>query len=342
MERGRIWLLGLLVLLLTSSAVRANTITAFLDNPSDHTGIAGIGTINGWAFATNGAPVTIHLRIDGVTQEDSIIPCCSSRADVQMAVEGAPLDTSYSGVFNYALLSPGEHTVGVEIRAEGCEPVMLEHTVSVAKLGNVEVVENFSLEEAWTGVDALSDNMLIINATTGTDMDRSANLRVRYSLAAQNTGIIEAYTEDETTAETLHAVQEILTAHCLPCHSSDDGGPRAGLDLSTSSMPRSTIAVRSHQLADTFLVNPGRPDASYLVEKISSDSPSRGERMPQDMPPLSDEEIETIRNWVLGGALIPADFAGHDEDDDHGSGHDDEADHDDDSGHDDDSDHGHG
>ena len=59
---------------------------------------------------------------------------------------------------------------------------------------------------------------------------------------------------------------------------------------------------------------------------------SRG-RMPQDMPPLSDEEIETIRNWVLA-RLIPADFAGHDEDDDHDAEHDHEDDHDDDSGHD--------
>ena len=52
MERGRVLLLALLALLLTSSAVRADTIQASLDNPPDHTGIAGIGTINGWAFAT--------------------------------------------------------------------------------------------------------------------------------------------------------------------------------------------------------------------------------------------------------------------------------------------------
>lgn len=338
MERGRIWLLALLALLLTSSAVRADTITAFLDNPPDQTGIAGIGTINGWAFATNGADVTVYLRINGITQENFIIPCCSPRADVQREVEGAPLNTSYSGVYNYAIPLPhGDEieTIGVEIRAEGCKPVMLDHTVSVAKLGNVEVVENFSLDGAWTGVDALSNDMLIINATTGTDMDTSANLRVRYSLAAQNTGIIEAYTEDETTAETLHAVQAIFTARCFPCHASDhdNGNPVAGLDLGEGNMPGSTIAVRSRQLSDTFLINPGHPDASYLVEKIATDSPSRGGRMPQDMPPLPDEEIETIRNWVLGGALIPADFAGHDEDDDHDHEHDHEAGHDDDSGH---------
>ena len=339
MERGRIWLLALLALLLTSSAVRADTITAFLDNPPDQTGIAGIGTINGWAFATNGAPVTVyhaHQRDHPGRLHHPVLQPTRGRAE-----GGGGCAPQHRLFRRLQLRHPAEpdgaetETVGVEIRAEGCEPVMhRSDTVSVARLGNVEVVEEFSLEEAWTGVDALNNDMLIVNATTGTDMDRSANLRVRYSLSAQNTGIIEAYTEDETTAETLHAVQEILNEHCLPCHSSDNeaGRPRAGLDLSASNMPGSMIAVRSHQLADTFLINPGHPDTSYLVEKIATDSPSRGGRMPQDMPPLSDEEIETIRDWVLGGALIPADFAGHDEDDDHD--HDHEADHDDDSGHD--------
>ena len=53
--------------------------------------------------------------------------------------------------------------------------------------------------------------------------------------------------------------------------------------------------------------------------------------MPRDMPPLSDEEIEIIRSWVLGGALVPSGFAGHDEDD-HEDDHDDDDSDDDDHG----------
>ena len=283
---------------------------------------------------------------------------------MQRKVEGAPLNTSYSGVINYAHLGSGEYTVGVEIQAEGCEPVIIEHTVTVAVPGNGEFNTAFSFEEAWTGVDVLNDQVLIVNATTTgarhpwslfrvgrTERGRSANLRVDYSVPTQNTGIVEAYNEDETTGDALDAVQAIFNAKCLSCHSSDyrDGRPAANLDLAEGNMPRNTIAARSGQLSDgTLLINPGRPDESYLVEKISVDAPTRGRRMPRGMPPvpLSDQEIETIRSWVLGGALVPSGFAGHDEDGDQDSEPDHEDDHDDDSDDnddsDDDDDHGNG
>ena len=242
---------------------------------------------------------------------------------MQQKVEGAPLNTSYSGVINYAHLGSGEHTVGVEIQAEGCEPVIIEHSVTVATPGNVEFNEAFSFEESWTGVDVLNDQILIVNATTGarhpwslfrvgrTERGRSANLRVDYSVPTQNTGIVEAYNEDETTGDALDAVQEIFDARCILCHSSgyENGRPVANLDLAEGNMPRNTIAARSGQLSDgTLLINPGRPDESYLVEKIAVDAPRQGSRMPRGMPPLSDEEIETIQHWVLGGALVPSRF----------------------------------
>lgn len=366
MKKYHILTVVLGLLLLTASAGRADTIQAFLDSPADKTGVAGIETIHGWAFATNDAPVSVYLRVDGTTQHDYPLPCCGPREDVQQGVEGAPLNTSYSGVINYASLGSGEHSVGVEIQADGCEPVILEHTVTVATPGNVEFNEAFSFEDSWTGVDVHNDQILIVNATTGvkhpwslfrvgrtmtrTETDESskvlltrsylggtANLRVDYALPTQNTGIVEAYNEDATTGATLDAVQAIFNARCLPCHSSDneEGHPVANLDLAEGHMPRTTIAARSGQLSDgTLLINPGRPDESYLVEKIAMDAPTRGSRMPRGMPPLSDEEMETIRSWVLGGALVPSDFVGHDGDD----GHDDDHDHD----HDDDDDHGHG
>ena len=157
-----------------SSAGRHHS--AFLDSPANKTGVAGIETVHGWAFATNGAPVSVSLRIDGTTQHDYPLPCCGPREDVQQKVEGAPLNTSYSGVINYAHLGSGEHTVGVEIQAEGCEPVIIEHSVTVATPGNVEFNEAFSFEESWTGVDVLNDQILIVNATTGADIG-STNLR---------------------------------------------------------------------------------------------------------------------------------------------------------------------
>ena len=74
-------------------------------------------------------------------------------------------------------------------------------------------------------------------------------------------------------------------------------------------MPLNTVAITSHQVSDgTLLVNPGYLDESYLVEKIL-DAPRYGRRMPRDMPPLPDEEIEIIRRWVRSGVfrlILPA------------------------------------
>lgn len=75
--------------------------------------------------------------------------------------------------------------------------------------------------------------------------------------------------------------------------------------------PPNTIAVKSGQSPNRFRINPGRPNESYLMEKITSDDPELGGRMPPGSTPLSDTDIETIRNWILDGAVIPHDFAGH-------------------------------
>ena len=47
-------ILGMLTV--TASTAWAGTITAFLDSPANRTGVAGIETVHGWAFATNDTP----------------------------------------------------------------------------------------------------------------------------------------------------------------------------------------------------------------------------------------------------------------------------------------------
>jgi hypothetical protein len=48
-------------------------------------------------------------------------------------------------------------------------------------------------------------------------------------------------------------------------------------------------------------VVPGDPDVSYLIEKLM-ENPREGLRMPQVGPPLTTEEIDLIRAWILEGA----------------------------------------
>ena len=51
------------------------------------------------------------------------------------------------------------------------------------------------------------------------------------------------------------------------------------------------------------LVVPGRPELSPLIDKISSAQPRFGVRMPFGAPPLSDQDVNTLRQWVRDGAV---------------------------------------
>ena len=250
-----------------------DTIDGVLGQPSrQNQRVAGIETIHGWAFATNDAP-RVSLS-PGRWNHSTRLPPAVLWSTRRRAA-GSRGRSPQHELFRCGQLCPhlgaGEHTVGVEIQAEGCEPVILEHSVTVATPGNIEFNEAFSFEDSWTGVDVHNDQILIVNATTGAEMG-AANLRVDYALPTQNTGIVEAYNEDATTGATLDAVQAIFNARCLPCHSSEneEGHPVANLDLAEGHMPRNTIAAGSGQLSDgTLLINPGRPDESYLVREDS-------------------------------------------------------------------------
>ena len=52
---------------------------------------------------------------------------------------------------------------------------------------------------------------------------------------------------------------------------------------------------------DDLLVVPGDPDASYLFEKVASEAPRVGDRMPIGNA-LDALDVEAIRQWIAGGA----------------------------------------
>ena len=86
-------------------------------------------------------------------------------------------------------------------------------------------------------------------------------------------------------------VAPLLVERCLDCHSE---GIREG-DLS--------LATRG-VITDSGFVEPGDPDASYLLEMIT---PQNGEppEMPKDADPLAPDEVEAIRAWIEAGAKWP-------------------------------------
>ena len=134
----------------------AEKITAVFENPPGQTvsiyvTAGGIGTVSGWAFTENpDAEIErVSLRIDKAAVGEEI-PCCSDRLDVRKAFPAvAPPNTGFGGPINFNLIPSGVRTVGVEIRdtADPAETRIIDHEVSVVRLGDAEFLEDFKLTE---------------------------------------------------------------------------------------------------------------------------------------------------------------------------------------------------
>ena len=101
MQRRYLWVpmsAALFAFSLTSAyaAIRAN-----LETPVAGQSASGIGLVRGWAFAENGNPVTVTLRLDGVPLSSFTVDCCSARQDVQTLCERS---TARDGVRGYGEL----------------------------------------------------------------------------------------------------------------------------------------------------------------------------------------------------------------------------------------------
>ena len=64
-------------------------------------------------------------------------------------------------------------------------------------------------------------------------------------------------------------------------------------------MMAAVINVQSLQREDLKLVDTARPQQSYLLMKIKGDEGIIDERMPAEAPPLDEDKIRVIEEWVL-------------------------------------------
>jgi hypothetical protein len=107
---------------------------------------------------------------------------------------------------------------------------------------------------------------------------------------------------DTVTVSFANDIQPIfIVAGCLSsaCH----GGtfPSSQYDMGSH-----TSAFESGELARRIgacEIVPGDPEASFLMEKLTSDDPRAGLRMPLQRAPLSDEDLTLIETWIREGAL---------------------------------------
>lgn len=100
----------------------------------------------------------------------------------------------------------------------------------------------------------------------------------------------------------------IFTPICTACHIG--AGAPAGLRLDAGNSYALLVNVASAQVPGTLRVNPGNPNASYLVQKIEGTA-AVGVRMPANGPPfLTQDRVDLVRRWISAGAPVssaPAD-----------------------------------
>lgn len=97
------------------------------------------------------------------------------------------------------------------------------------------------------------------------------------------------------TEATFDNIQQIFTANCTSCHG---GTGESGVRLNNYQNVVESVGNQYNQL----VVQAGDAGASPLVDKIESDNPQFGVRMPQNGPYLSDQRISQIRTWINNGA----------------------------------------
>jgi hypothetical protein len=101
---------------------------------------------------------------------------------------------------------------------------------------------------------------------------------------------------------TLASIQaNIFTPICTKCHIG--ASAPLGLALADGVARQNLVSVASVEVPELMRVNPGKPDSSYIVWKIEGRSAILGARMPLGMTPLSTEEIDAVRGWIVAGAL---------------------------------------
>lgn len=98
-------------------------------------------------------------------------------------------------------------------------------------------------------------------------------------------------------------VQPILAEHCLQCHGVDAADRKSGLRLDLRD-----AAVKGGESGMASIV-PGQPDQSELMRRVTSTDPDVVMPPRSHNKPLSEKQIELLRQWIKDGAQYESHWA---------------------------------
>lgn len=121
-------------------------IQAVLESPADDQKVTGIGAVTGWAFSANPqAKITVKLRVDGTVVGDIAWP--GQRRDVadDFPAVAQAINSGFARVANFSELSSGSHKIGVEITDGLGGSVVIDHDVTVVRVGGFPLLSDLNL-----------------------------------------------------------------------------------------------------------------------------------------------------------------------------------------------------
>jgi hypothetical protein len=95
---------------------------------------------------------------------------------------------------------------------------------------------------------------------------------------------------------------EIFTPTCAVSTCHDSAARQADQDLSAGAAYDQIVNAPSSEDPTRRRVEPGFPERSYLVAKLRGGPNITGGRMPLGRPPLGEERIQAIEEWIRRGA----------------------------------------
>jgi hypothetical protein len=102
------------------------------------------------------------------------------------------------------------------------------------------------------------------------------------------------------TADFQSIQDNVFTPICSKCHIG--ASAPEGLQLDAAHSYNLLVGVPSTEESAVLRVEPGNPDASYMVQKIEGASGIVGAQMPFGETPLPQATIDAIRQWITNGA----------------------------------------
>jgi|GEM_PF-2461617 len=158
-----------------------------------------------------------------------------------------------------------------------------------------------------------------LGTSTGTPDGSSTAAESSTGDATQSTGTaVDSSGGDSSTGEIedvsyAESVQPIWNERCFGagCHdSSPVGAAVVNLSPDGATDPYDNLTTRAHGNSGMPYVTVGEPEASYLYRKLEGSHTTgdlrglgQGSLMPLTGGPLSDEDLTTVRHWILTGAM---------------------------------------